>query len=696
MEIIDEIFESFKFYNPDNGYAILLLESGNVAVGHTTELTPGDRIELHGNWVTHPKYGEQFKFEYFELRYPDTKISIINYLSSGLIKGIGEATAINIYRKFGDKTFDILDNEIFRLREVEGIGEKKLATIASSWEEQKSSKDILLYLQQNGFSINFAIRIFTKYKYDTISIVKNNPYQIIKDIWGLGFKTIDKAALKMGFSPTDKKRLAAGIEYTLSVAANDGHVFLPENILYEKCVKELGVEINDGNAIQDLMNKNILIKKGKNIYLKYLYFYERTIEEFFRLKLKNKNKFNTSALRLSGITFSEEQINAIKGAIQNKSTVITGGPGTGKTTIVQGIIEVFKQMEKSIALCAPTGRAAKRLSEVTNMPAQTIHRLLEYDPFEESFVRNADNQLTYDLIIVDEVSMIDTVLFFHLLTAINENSQIVLIGDAQQIPSIGPGNILHDLIEHSDLQIFELKQNFRQSENSKIIDTAYSVISGKSPELNLNPESDFFFIRKSDTKEIPNNILELLSERIPNKYQLDPLNDIQIIAPMYKGECGVNNLNREIQSGFNFEKVVLKIGLKEFRINDKVMQLRNNYEKDIFNGDIGIVVYPPKNDKALYVSFNGKIVKYETSELDELTLAYAITVHKSQGSEYPCVIMPLVNEHFIMLQRNLLYTAITRAQQLLIIIGTEQALNRAIQNNFVKKRFTSLFHLEDL
>ncbi len=695
METLTGIIDTYVFFNEENGFSVVKLENGATAVGVLPQLNKGETVELTGEWVNHPKFGNQFKIDSCNVLPPSTIEGITRFLGSGIIKGIRERTALQIVRKFGERTIDILDNHIERLSEVKGLGQKKINLIKKSWKEQRKVRDVIIALQSLGISTAYAMKIYNTYGDQSVSVVRNNPYRLTYDVWGIGFKMADKIGMSLGFGESHPSRIKAGIVYVLNEAARSGHVYLPEIELIKKCSEILNHEMTVSDPIlNELEEESQVVIKERNVYLFFLYNAERSIEKKIRCIADIFNPVKESELKLLRIKpgrFTEEQITAIRSSLEQKILILTGGPGTGKTETLKGIIRLYEKMNKKILLAAPTGRAAKRMSEVIGREAKTIHRLLEYNPTMEVFNINEDNMLEADLLVVDEMSMIDTLLMYHLLNAVSDMTTLILVGDSNQLPSVGPGNILSDMINSGIIPVIKLNKIFRQSEKSKIIVAAHQINKGEFPDLNNKREGDFFFIYENDESKISELILELSSERLPSKYNFDPVSEIQVITPMHRGKLGTINLNKELQNGLNDGQIILKRGDSIYKLGDKVMQLRNNYEKEIFNGDLGIITGSDPESKALQVSMNGRIILYDINDLDEITLAYAITVHKSQGSEYPCVILPLTTSHYVMLQRNLLYTAVTRAQRLMVIIGTRNAIAAAVNNNRVIERHTSLF-----
>ena len=689
------IFDSYVYYNEQNGYSVIKLEEGITAVGNLPPLNKGDHLLLEGEFIFHQRFGEQFKINSYAFGMPITEGDIIKYLGSRILTGIGERMAERIYAKFGDATMDILDKNIDRLLEVEGIGKKKLKAIKEDWQKQKSIRDVMLFLQSHGITPAYAHKIYTAYGDKTIEVVSQNPYRLADDIWGIGFKIADEVGRSFGVQDYDPNRMKAGLIHILKEAAGKGNVYLPSLQLTQAASEMLRVHISpDTNILHEMFEAKEIVVKDDRVYIPTLYFAERSIERKLKSLSSQPAKMTNDGidkLNLFSKMFSEEQLGAIKSSLIHHIMILTGGPGTGKTTTLRGIINAYKKLEKKIALAAPTGRAAKRMADVIGLEARTIHRLLEFVPSLGYFAVNADNPLQIDLLVIDEISMIDTFLMNSLLDAVPDETTVVFVGDADQLPSIGPGNILNDMISSKKIPTFRLTKIYRQEEASEIILAAHKINQGEILRIINREESDLFFIEETDSAEIPGTILSLCSNRIPSKYNFNPFSDIQVITPMYKGDAGADNLNELLQHGLNENPPLHKHAGKKFKIGDKVMQLRNNYEKYVFNGDIGIIEDINNHSKVMAVNYAGKVVEYSFTELDEITLAYAITVHKSQGSEYPCIILPLTTSHYPLLQRNLLYTAITRASKLMIIIGSKQAMAMAIKNNRVVQRYTSLF-----
>ncbi|MFW5908110.1 MAG: ATP-dependent RecD-like DNA helicase [Desulfosalsimonas sp.] len=708
--------ERITYTNPENGFTIAKVRirgrRGPVTVvGRFMEPTPGEVMEITGTWKIHPAYGEQFEARSYRTRTPSTINGIKKYLGSGLVRGIGPVMAERIVDHFGKSSLEIIENRPERLKEVDGIGKKRIEMISSSWAEQKEIRNVMLFLQSHEVSAAYAVRIFRQYGQDSVEVVTENPYRLATDISGIGFLTADKIAGKLGFEKNHPLRIHAGLLYVLNQLAEEGHVYYPYEALIGKSLeildtkKDLVVEAikhaaKQGEVItEDIGSTENAGKSAEAVYLKRFHVCETGIARHFnRLAQAPKSVRDTDAKRAlqwvqQRLEFSlaDKQKAAVHCALENKIMVITGGPGTGKTTIILALLEIFKQLNTKILLAAPTGRAAKKMSEATGHAAATIHRMLSFNARSGGFQKNQDNPLKCDMLIVDEASMIDTVLMYHLLKAVPPAATLILVGDVHQLPSVGPGNVLNDVIASKTVPVVKLTEIFRQARQSRIIVNAHQINSGIIPRLGGNePESDFFFIEQSEPEKVVDIIVELVSKRIPRRFSFDPVDDVQVLSPMHKGTAGTANLNRVLQNILNSEKTQVNAGGSLFRLHDKVMQIRNNYEKQVFNGDMGRVASVESELRQLRVGFEGRMVEYSFSELDELVPAYAVSVHKSQGSEFPVVVMPVLTQHYIMLQRNLIYTAVTRGRRLVVLVGTKKAMAIAVKNDKPKQRYTHL------
>ena len=711
--------ERITYTNEENGYTIARVKVCGrqdlvTVVGYLMSPAPGETLNLKGEWVHHPKFGEQFKVMEYETTVPATVFGIERYLGSGLIKGLGPKMAGRIVKKFGEKTLDVIGNDIEKLTLVEGIGEKRITMIQQAWDEQKEIRNVMLFLQSYGVSSGYATKIFKQYGNRSVAVVKENPYRLAGDIFGIGFVIADGIAEKLGVPKTSPLRVEAGIIYVLDHLSDEGHVFYPYESLVKKSREILGVEKDVVvDALGSLaMNKRIIIEdineridefkaNNKGVYLARFHLCETSIAQ--RLKTLStapksiRNLTGENALRwVQGqldITLAENQAKAIQCALENKIIVITGGPGTGKTTIINAVLKIFSKLGVRTLLAAPTGRAAKRMSETSGHEAKTIHRLLEYSFTQGGFQKNEEKPLNCDLIILDEVSMIDTILMHHLLKAIPTFATVVLVGDVNQLPSVGAGNVLNDIIASGTIPVVELTEIFRQAQESRIVVNAHKINSGDVPTFeNHEPGNDFYFIEQEDPEKVLEIILELTKTRIPKRFGLDPVDDIQVLTPMHKGVVGTGNLNMALQENLNPSQEMITRGNRNFKVNDKVMQIRNNYDKEVFNGDIGRIADMRQDDYEITVTFDGRDVIYQFSDLDELVLAYAISVHKSQGSEYPAVVIPVLTQHYVLLQRNLIYTAVTRGRNLVVMVGTRKALAMGVNNDKTQKRFTYLKH----
>jgi len=712
--------EKIVFKNPDSDYFIGKIRSEEnheliTIVGNMIEVQPGERISITGKWVENKKYGMQLEIESFEVIIPTTTDGIEKYLGSGLIKGIGPVMAGRIVSEFGIDTLKILDSEPERLLNVDGFATKRLELIKKEWKKQKYIREIMIFMHSYGISNSYAAKIYNKYGNNSISILKSNPYRLIEDVSGIGFKTADKIAENLGIEKESNFRLQSGVMYLLNEITDSGNCYYPHEDIIQVSMELLTVgEPKIIKAIEELeKQKKIVIKNNgnKKVYLKNIYDAElyvcsklMEIKDCRKVKTEGKtlfsdinsisdieiiNKINKIAFE-SKIELNEDQIEAVKKSVQEKVLIITGSPGTGKSTILNIIIRFLEQYGKSVVIGAPTGRASKRLNEATGKDAKTIHRLLKYQPKLNKFLKNENDQIVADLIIVDEASMLDIKLFKSLLGAVSKNSKLILVGDVDQLPAVGPGNVLSDIINSKIFSVVRLETIYRQGGKSQIIYNAHRIRDGIYPVIKKSEYNDFFFIEKTVPEQVVDMILYLITERIPSKFNYDPCTDIQVIVPTNKGTVGVNNLNIRIQEMLNRNKNFLVRGSNIFKLNDRVIQLKNNYEKEVYNGDIGFIKKIDLEMKEISVNYDGRLVNYDFYDLDELNLSYAISIHKSQGSEFKCVIIPILTSHYMLLQRNLLYTALTRAREVAVLIGNKKAIGMAVNKNVVEKRYTSL------
>lgn len=701
MQKLRCVVERITYQNPENGYSVMKVKVKGyndlvTLVGNLLEVPAGSVLLCDGEWKIDKRYGSQFAVQSWEEVMPATTYGIEKYLGSGLVKGIGPKFAQLIVKQFGLDTIDVIETDIKRLYEVPGIGKKRVEKIRESWEKQKDIKNVMLFLQGYGVSTAYAAKIYRQYGKDSINKVKENPYRLADDIWGIGFKTADGIANKMGYEKNDLRRCKSGIIYTLNQLANEGHVYAEEEQLVKSALELLEADEEPiRKALSDMSQTEDLKIEDKAIYLPPFYYAEIGTANRLLALLQESGKdvlakpLDIKALsEETGIEYDEVQKQAIEEAARSKVMVLTGGPGTGKTTTTQGIIAALKHQGMKILLAAPTGRAAKRMSEATGMEAKTIHRLLEFNP-QDGYKRNDENPLEADALIVDECSMIDIILMNNLLKAVPTSMRLVLVGDIDQLPSVGAGNVLRDIIESHKIPVIRLTRIFRQAQSSRIVMSAHAINQGRFPDTSNGKQTDFFFIEQGDPEAVAKEIVNLVKNRLPKAY-LRKTSDIQVLTPMQRGVVGASNLNMALQSALNPSQLALNRGGYSFRQGDRVMQLRNNYDKEVFNGDLGYVDQIDMEERTLQVNFDGRLVEYDVSELDELTLAYATTIHKSQGSEYPIVVMPILMTHYVMLQRNLIYTGITRAKKICVLIGTKKALAFAIRNMSVLKRNTRL------
>ncbi len=761
MPTLEGSVESIVFRNEDNHYTVARFRTNDngrlfrddlaTIVGTLPGIHVGELLLVEGEWERDPKYGRQLHVRSFTQRLPASIEGITRYLGSGLIKGIGPKKAKLIVEHFGEQTLAIIEQQPERLSEVKGVSARDREQIIKSWSEQSEVKELHLFLQSYDVSVNLATRIYKQYGADSIKVIRENPYKMAQDVYGIGFRTADEIAVKLGLPRDSVPRLATGLKHVLTQAANEeGHCFLPERELLQRAsyilqasyealpaaMEQLRGERDifiepplpvqhpvqpvtqageaNGSFKNEIDNEAPPIEWSESeepelqqrVYYGPFWHAEHGSARLLRALLRvpsmlppvTQQQWDAIFDHLAqkrNIYLTERQRAAVQMSYKQKVSILTGGPGTGKSTSIRALMMLLRSRKIEVALAAPTGRAAKRLSEATGARAKTLHRLLEYAPHDNTYQRDETNPLPYQFVIVDEVSMIDILLFYHLLKALPPGAHLLLVGDADQLPPVGPGNVLRDLLRSEALPTVRLTQLFRQAQQSKIIVNAHGINAGQVPNLQLDRSSDFLFLTEEDPVRVQHLVLDLVQRRLPARYHLDSLSDIQVLSPMYRGPTGVNSLNEELQAHLNPRaSVELEWGGRILRVGDKVMQVRNNYDKAVFNGDVGWVRSINKDDSSLKVEFLEEsgplLVKYDFHELDELVLAYAITVHKSQGSEYPAVVLPLVKQHSMLLQRNLLYTAITRAKRLCVLVGQPYALELAVRNNRVALRNTGL------
>ncbi|GAC1403974.1 MAG: ATP-dependent RecD-like DNA helicase [Chloroflexota bacterium] len=706
MATLSGSIDRIVFRNTDTGFCVArfrLLETYRksddvtTVVGTMPSIRPGEVLLLTGSWDQHPIHGRNFRVDRYEQEMPATAEGIERYLGSGAVRGIGPVTASRIVDVFGDKTLQILDSDPERLEVVPGISAKRLQTIQESWAEQNCIRDLSIFLQDHGLSVALARRIFDVYGSRAVEVIRTDPFQLAHTIQGVGFRTADGVAQALGMSKRSQSRYIAGLRFVLSQASDDGHVFLAREMLLERAMRVLEVPIQELEpALLETVRRGDAVADGNDIYLAAFHRAESgaakhlldicstssplTLDRHF-----DPEEAARMAAEAQGLVLAPKQLRAVEQSLREKVSILTGGPGTGKTSTLRTIISALESADISFCICAPTGRAAKRAAETTSRPASTVHRLLEYQPGPNTFGYDTQRPLPFDFVIVDEVSMLDILLFYHLLKAMPRESHLVLVGDADQLPAVGPGSVLRDLIESKSIATVTLTDLFRQARGSQIVLAAHEVNAGRVPVFSNEADQDFYFVPTATDLDALHTIKKLVLERIPRKFGFSAMDDVQVLAPMHVGPVGVAALNSELQSLLNPPRPdlpELQRSGRAFRVGDRVMQIRNNYEKDVYNGDMGRVVSLRPDDVHLTVAFGSASsrteVPYESADLDQLVLAYAVSVHKAQGSEFPCVVMPVVTRHFMMLQRNLLYTAITRASQLCVLVGSERALRTAV------------------
>ncbi len=708
---LDGTVDRFVFRGEDTGFAVARFQTGPTElvtiVGELVGVTEGLPLRLRGTWIVDKKFGRQFRVSTYQLKAPETVLGIERFLGSGVIPGIGPGLAKAIVSKFGIDTLEVIDKQPARLTDVPGIGTSRAATIAEAFVAQRHIQDVMVFLRGHGVSGAFAARIIKTYGKDAINVVRANPYRLAHEVWGIGFRTADSIAEKLGIARDAPERLEAGLLHALESANEDGHLHVPDDELLRAAAELLAVAPDPIPARlaaleqRGLVIREVLGDRGSCTSLPWAY--QAEVEAASRLAALVREPLRALGLdvgaavhafeAVTGLALAGQQRRAIEAALTDAVVVITGGPGVGKTTIVKAIVHLAKLAHKKVALAAPTGRAAKRLGEATGQEATTIHRLLEYQPHEGGFQRGPTNPLEIDMLVIDETSMVDAKLFRSVLAALAPGCRLVLVGDVDQLPSVGAGSVLADVIASEATTVIRLTEIFRQAAASKIVLSAHRINSGELPDLEAasGPQSDFYFIARDEPDAARATIVELVAERIPSRFGFDAITDVQVLAPMHRGELGTAALNHALQDKLNPSRGGRELarGDRVFRAGDKVMQLRNDYDRGVFNGDIGVISSIDEGTH-VHVEFEGRSVLYERAELDQLVHAFAVSVHKSQGSEYPVVVIPLVSQHFMMLQRSLLYTAVTRGKKLVVIVGHKRAIAMAVKNADAKKRYTWL------
>ena len=722
MDKLEGVVERITYYNDENGYTVMRLKPGKVrfgqvgkdglytVVGNLPELQPGESVRLTGNWSSHKEFGKQFQAETVEQLAPATIEGLKRYLGSGLIKGVGPVTAKRIVEHFGMDTLDVLETSPDQLLAVPGVGKHRIGLIQKAWIEQRAIKEVMLFLQSHKVSTSLAVKIYKMYGNESIQQVQTDPYRLARDVYGIGFKTADQIARNMGLPADSPERIAAGTTYALYTLNEDGHVYAPRALTIETAAGLLEVPAEACNAAIDRLARSgeVIVEPTKDntgdeaVYLLPMYHSEIGVAKRMLTMLGASNSRLKQAKGIDWpaffeklqvedkVTLTDQQQNAVKAALTNKVSVLTGGPGTGKTTTLRAVIRALESVKAKYELASPPGRASKRLSEATERPARTIHRLLSFKP-QEGFLFGEGNPLNLDMLIVDEASMLDLVLFYNVLKAVTPEMHLLLVGDVDQLPSVGAGDVLRDIIRSGAVPVTRLDAIFRQAGGSLIIQNAHRINHGEMPDVR-NLGEDFFLFGADEPEAIADLVIDVVQNRIPAKFGLHPVNDVQVLSPMYRGVVGVQNLNEKLQAALNpaGSAAERRIGGRTFRVGDKVMQTRNNYDKDVYNGDVGRIHSIDFEDQTLTVTIDERLIEYDWSDADELVHAFASSVHRSQGTEYPAVVIPMASQHYMMLQRNLLYTAITRAKRLVVLVGQRKAIFMAVKNDKVAQRFSAL------
>lgn len=709
MDTLSGSVERITYVNPESGWTVarLLAEGAReltTIVGNLVAVSPGEHLELEGDWVDDPRYGRQFRVERFRTTTPSTLDGVRRYLGSGLIHGIGPKMAEKLVNHFGERTLEVIENDPSRLFNVPGFGRTRVESIKQAWVEQREIRNVMIFLQSHGVGAAFAARIFKRYGQNSIQAVQDNPYRLAADIDGIGFLTADRIASRMGISGSAPERIQAGLVHVLGEAAGEGHVFVPRSELLTLAGELLQVDVAPLDAALDelALDARVVIEPRTDdpaVYLRPLHAAECGVAGRLRQLARTPGRLRPFeadkavgwAEKQLALELTPRQREAVSAAVTRKLVVITGGPGTGKSTIIRAVLEILTALKANVAMAAPTGRAAKRMGELTGRNAKTIHRLLEFSPADGGFQRSQDRPLKADVVIIDEASMIDTALMNHLTRAVADAASLVLVGDVDQLPSVGPGTVLRDLIASGLPHVVRLDQIFRQAEGSWIITNAHRINHGEFPGFpEKDQHGDFFLVRREDPDEVRETIVDLCRRRLPHRFGLDAIGDIQVLCPMHRGPVGTQRLNADLQEALNRSPIALTRGSQTFRLHDKVIQIVNDYDKDVFNGDIGRVVRVDAENGRLAVEFDDRKAWYEAGEIEEIMPAYAISIHKAQGSEYPAVVIPMTTSHYIMLQRNLLYTAVTRGRRLVVLVGSAKAIGIALRNDKPVARWSLL------